>query len=163
MNITWTPGEPLADGTGRRARTITITLDDADDPAGHIVGLLMRDRLEAFLRCYPRPGDLAYQAGPDDAQDLLQRFAFVTGMCTSRLDAMLVAARYQRDLSWQTIATATELPRSTVRDHILATRDRYADDGVWYDTDGVHRGAPEEAHAANDRMDAATRAIGGSS
>lgn len=162
MDITYTLGEPLEDRT-RRAQTITITLDPSDDPDGHIMGLLVRERLDAFLRCYPRPGDLGSPGDPDDAQILLQRFAFVTGMCSSRLDAMLVAARYQHHLGWGTIATAAELPRSTVRDHILATRDRYADDGIWYDPAGLRRGTPEEARRANDRMDAEARAIEGQS
>ena len=110
MDITYTLGEPLEDRT-RRPQTITITLTPEDDPAGHIVGLLIRERLEAFLRCYPRPTEeYAGCADEHEARDLLLKFAFVAKMCASRLEAMQLEARDRWGMSWGTIAGPSRNP-----------------------------------------------------
>lgn len=151
MNITWTTSEPLEDRT-RRPETITISLDPGDDPDGHIMGLLVRGRLEAFLTAYPRPGDPYTGCADDaDARDLLLRFAFVAQMCASRLDGMQLEARDRWGMGWGTIASAVDGSRQTVKDQILRTRRSYIDAGYWYDAAGLHRGTPEEAYAATER------------
>lgn len=130
-------------------RSITITLDpETDDPDGHIAGLILRGRLDAFLRAYARPGDLGAPADPGDAYALLTAFGFVTAMCTNRLEAMQVAARDQWLMGWGTIAAALESSRSTVKSRIQATRRRFVDSGVWYDPAGIHAEDPDTARQA---------------
>lgn len=143
MNITWQMDQGQGD-TARPAR-IVIDLAPEDDPDGHLTGLLLRGRLAAFLRAYARPGDLGAPESASDAYDLLSAFGYVTNMCNSRLEAMQLAARDQWCMGWGTIAAAVELARSTVKGRIQATRERFAERGVWYDLTGVHRADPVTA------------------
>lgn len=145
MNIT---SEWDRSGQEVRVRTITITIDPEDDPDGHINGLVSRERLEAFLRAYARPGDYGAPEDAEDARLLLQRFAFVAAMCARRLEGMQLAARDQWGMGWGTIANARESSRSTVKYQITATREQYADQGAWYDAAGLHLGTPGDAVAA---------------
>jgi hypothetical protein len=146
MDVKYTLGHMLGNGE-RRASQIVITIDAGEDPDGHIVGLLMRDRLETFLRIYPRPmefpaEDAAY------ARSMLGEFAFVAGICRNRMEMLLLAARDQYGLSWAVIADQAEMNRSTARDHVMATRKQFAEMGWWFDGAGAHQGTPEEASAA---------------
>jgi hypothetical protein len=137
-----------AAGDGDGGRTVTIRLAPADDPDGHILRLLTTGRLESFLRAYARPGDLGAPEDAEEARELLLGFAFVAGMSEGRMDAMLLAARDQWDMSWGRIARACDAPRQTVKDAILRIRRQYAEQGAWYDADGLHRGTPGQAAAA---------------
>jgi hypothetical protein len=148
VNITWKLGGTPAD-SNRRAETITISLTPEDDPDGHIVGLLMRDRLEAFLAAYPRPADgFAGCRTQDEAYTRLTAFAFVANMCASRLDGMQLEARDRWGMGWGTIASAVDSSRQTVKDQILRIRRSYIDSGAWYGAAGLHRGTPAEAYEA---------------
>ena len=151
MNIT---SDWDRDGQQMRVRTITITLDPEDDPDGHINGLVSRERLEAFLRAYARPGDYGAPGDAEDARLLLQRFAFVAAMCARRLEGMQLAARDQWGMGWGTIANARESSRSTVKYQITTAREHYAEQGAWYDEDGLHLGTAAGAMAA---LEAAAR------
>jgi hypothetical protein len=147
MEISWKMTNPEQDGETMRLRSITIELDRDDDPDGHLVGLCVRGRLEAFLQTYPRPGDLGWGSGitVGTARSLLGGLSFVTGMCDGRLEAMMVAARDWMGMTWGEIASATDQDRSTVRRHIIRERDLMAGSGAWYDLAGLHTGDKEKA------------------
>jgi hypothetical protein len=61
---------------------------------------------------------------------------------------MQLAARHQWRMGWGPIATAVGVARSTVKDRMQATRERYAWEGRWYDTGGLRTGSPEAARSA---------------
>lgn len=153
MKISWTTKRDNP-GTESRVRQIVIDLNPADDPDGHLAGLLVRGRLEAFLRAYPQPGTHGSPASAGDAYDLLSRFAFVAEMCQARLEGMQLAARDQWGMSWRTIAAAVEGKTTTVKRQILKQRGETAALGYWYDVDGLHTGT---VYQAADAFDGAVR------
>jgi hypothetical protein len=131
---------PVDGGPERAVSSITITLAPGDDPLGMIGGIILRDRLEAFLRVYATPGDLGNPADAADAVRLLAAVSEVYAMTGTRLEAMQLAARDQWNMGWGSIATAMDRSRSTVKGQVQAIRRRYEDDGLWYDLDGLHCG-----------------------
>lgn len=149
MKINWTIDREDVHSEGHVSR-IVIDLEPGDDPDQHIAGLLIRGRLEAFLRTYPKPVDLGSPANAADALELLSGLSFVTGMCQARLEAMQLAARDQWQLGWGSIASAVESSRTTVKRQILKARGELAAKGGWYDPAGFHLGSVHESASAFD-------------
>jgi hypothetical protein len=143
MKLTWKFGT----GSPGPAQII-IDLAPEDDPDGLLAELGLSGQLEAFLRAYPRPGDLGKPADPDEALDLLAKFARVHDGSAGRLEEMMLAARDQWRHGWGAIATAAGLPRSTVKGRIVTARERRAQIGQWYDARGFHLASPERARRA---------------
>jgi hypothetical protein len=127
---------------------ITVHLAAGDDPELYLEQLVEAGLLGHFLRAYARPGDLGAPDSAENAYRLLEAFAYITDKCNSRLEAMQLAARDQWRMGWGRIATAVHLARSTVKGRIQAARDRHAQQGIWYDADGINRGTPEAARSA---------------
>lgn len=132
-----------------RLTQITVHLAPEDDPELYLGQLIDTGLLWHFLRAYARPRDLGAPGSAEDAYRLLEAFAYITDKCNSRLEAMQLAARDQWRMGWGRIATAVHLARSTVKGRIQAARDRYAQQGIWYDADGIHQGTPEAARSAS--------------
>jgi hypothetical protein len=151
MLIEWELGHELADKT-RRPSKIEITLEPDDDPDGYIVGLLMQERLGDFLSCFANTRRFP-AADKLEAREVLMHFAYVASHCAGRLEMLQLAARYQFGLGWGTIANAVEGSRSTVRDQILAARERAADRGWWWDDGGLNHSDPATARTAAKMMD----------
>jgi hypothetical protein len=149
MDISYQFGDAAGDSGERRLTSITIHLAPAEDPDGHLVGLVQRERLAGALTAYARPLDYG-TAGMSRAEFTvaLARVAFVANMLDRRREGMELAARDMHRIGWGTIADAVEAPRSTVRDRITETREVYAEHGAWWDASGVHLGSPAEARAA---------------
>jgi hypothetical protein len=145
VNITW---QITTEGGYPRPALIAIELDPEDDPDGRVADLLVRGHLAAFLRLYARHDDLGAADSAEEAYSLLTAFGAITAMCNSRLEAMQLAARDQWRMGWGRIAKAVVVARSTVKDRIQATRERYSEEGHWYDGGGFHTGSPEAARSA---------------
>lgn len=146
MDIKWNLGHDMPDGS-RRTSSISITLEPEDDPDGYIVGLLMNDRLAAFLACFAHTSKFPAEDALD-AREVLMRFAYVHYHCRGRMEMLQLAARDQFGLGWGTIANAVEGSRSTVKGQILAARDRSAESGYFWDPAGLHHTDPATARTA---------------
>jgi hypothetical protein len=130
-------------------RTITITYHPDEDPDGWIQGLITRDYLGDFLAAYALAGDGLTGCGSDDAARWrLRALAYVTHQADGRLGGALLQARDQYRMGWTSIAAAVDLPRQTVKDRIVRTRQRHAAKGYWFAADGLHHDTPDAAHAA---------------
>jgi hypothetical protein len=113
-----------ADFETEKIAQIIIDLKPEDDPCDGITELLAKGWLEAFLRAYPRPDDLGKPADAAEALNLLTGVARLHNRCAERLDEMMLAARDQWGHGWGTIATAVNLPRSTVKGRIQVASER---------------------------------------
>lgn len=143
MKVTWQDETMTGGKPGRK--TITITVEPSDDPHGHINGLLLRERLEAFLVVFANASNYPADATAEDIRDLLLRFGYVANATGPRLDGLLLAARDQFGLGWGTIANALDRPRTTVKERIVKLRREHAAMGAYYDADGLHLGDTKRA------------------
>lgn len=139
-------------GTGRRSgiperQTITIEIEAGDDELGLINGLIIRERLDAFLRVWAQPSTLGNPQDEDEAYSLLSRFAFMAVSAESRLDDLLWACRDTLGWTWDKIAGASDLHPSAVRRRVAKTRERAAEGGRWRDRTGYHEGNRADARA----------------
>ncbi|MQY09894.1 hypothetical protein [Actinomadura macrotermitis] len=135
------------------AKTITIHLDERDDPINLMEGLVMRGRLESWLRTILRPGEHGAQSGPDTLATLTD-LEYLGNLTDRAMEEALLRARDQYGWGWGTIAARLDAPRSTVKDKIIRLRQEYARAGIWYDPAGGHTGTPAEAEAAIQAMTA---------
>lgn len=114
--------------TDDQGRTvITATVDPADEPLGDIGGMLLHDRLEAFLSVYGDPSlNRALELADNDMTGLLIRFAHVANMSATRLKDLMMRARDDYGLSWGQLSAYTELPRQTVKSRVERHREHVA-------------------------------------
>ena len=138
-----------------KTQTITITLEPGDDEIGLLNGLVLRGRLESWLRAYGRPSDLGAPAGEDDRHLLVVRFGAVANMTESRWNDLLWAARDTWGWSWRRLAAAAELPVTTTRRRVVEARQGGAEAGWWRDRDGAHHGPIADALARLSHVDEA--------
>lgn len=93
-------------------QTITIELADDDDPLGMIQGLVIKGRLEAFLRVI---GHLGSAPDHDDLQETLVRFGYVANLTETALDGLIRVAHDDAGMSWRRLESALETPQATIR------------------------------------------------
>lgn len=145
INVTVLDGESAAPADTRPRRwRLTVDVDAADDPAGHLWGLALADRFTSVLRLYGQGHDVA----PADAGDLwglLVDGGRVTARMDAVMDALMWAARDTHGRSWGEIANATDQGRKSVRNAVERTRTAYAARGYWRDAHGLHKTTPEIA------------------
>lgn len=138
---------------------ITIDMDAAEDPAGHVWGLLINDRLGNLLRLYGQ-GQGVQVDGPGDLWGLLVDAGKVAGHLDEVTAALMWVARDTHGLSWGEIESAFERPRATIRKTVDRVRARQARDGYWRDGAGLHHERDHEAaemHAAARAAELGTR------
>ena len=141
--------EPMPDprgGQGKviKLRRIVIEIEPEDDRHGDLAGLVIKGRLEAWLRLY---GDgYATPADKDQAYEWLVRFGFAANMTSGRYDELLWACRDTLGMSWRAIALGCELAPTTIRRRVAKIRDQYArEHGMWRDASGLQQGTVAEA------------------
>jgi hypothetical protein len=135
-----------ADDTRPSAFRITIDMDGREDPAGHIWGLLINDRLESLLRLYGQGRDVQTSSA-GDLWGLLVDAGKIVGRLDEVTTALMWAARDTAGMSWGEIESAMEIPRGTIRKTVERTRAANARAGFWRDEAGLHRESDHEAAA----------------
>lgn len=152
MRISQTVHEMDDRGVPQR-QTITIEIEPGDDQIGDLHGLVLRDRLAAFLEVYGHPS-LGGALDEAQARRLLADFGYVAHMTESRLNLLLLLARDCAGLSWREIGRVAEIPQATVRRRVTQLRREHADLGYWVDAQGLHRDDRTVADAMNELREA---------
>ena len=126
---------------GQRELVIRWT-PETDDPMGFLNGWILKGHLESFLRAFPHTMSGGHPTDADDAYHIAVGLSWLVELTSRRLEFLTLLLRDQYGVSWDTLANATEVSRSTAKDRYKKIARQYAEHGDYVDQTGHHSGKP---------------------
>jgi hypothetical protein len=120
-------------------RTITITYSrEDDDPSGLLGVFAASGQLGAFLRKIGRSTESDVAEDETQFKRVMAMYREVFRIMEPGRRAALLAGRDQFLLSWRDLARLSNVPFPSVKRWILAEREDYAHQGMWFSPAGLN-------------------------
>lgn len=140
-----------------KGRLVRITVDIHPTTQGrHLVDMVDSGVLAAFLAGLANPLGVGRHAG--DVAAVLAATAGVRSLADLRLPRLALVARDRNGWSWRRVAEPLVISHVTVMRQVNAERRMAAEDGIWYDAQGMHGHDEDPATAGYSPADRVTLA-----